>query len=61
MKKKLDNLLFFVIGFIFSQIWRYLLKDTNIPSFFKWLIGIIIIVFLFVFINKIKIFKNNKQ
>lgn len=52
-KSKIYNFLLWIIGFILAELWRRLLKNIHIHEFFKWLIGIVIIIFIFFIINKI--------
>lgn len=52
-KSKIYNLLFWIIGIIFAECWRKLLKNVQIPEFFKWLMGIGIIILVFFVIDKV--------
>lgn len=45
-KSKVYNFLIWIIGFILAELWRRLLKDIHIHEFFKWLIGVAIIIFI---------------
>ena len=60
-KSKIYNYLLWIIGFILANLWRHLLKYTHIHEFFKWLIGIVIIIFIFFIINKITILLNKEK
>jgi len=51
---KLGSFLFWILGFSFAELWRYLLKGTSIPEFFKWLSGIAIIIIAGIVITKIQ-------
>ncbi|WP_434296102.1 hypothetical protein [Clostridium sporogenes] len=52
-KSKTYNFLLWIIGFILAELWRRLLKYTNIHEFFKWLIGVVIIILIIFIINKV--------
>lgn len=52
-KPKIYNFLFWIIGIIFAEFWRKLLKNVQIPEFFKWLMGIGIIILVFFVIDKV--------
>ncbi len=51
---KLGSFLFWILGFSFAELWRYLLRGTSIPEFLKWLSGIAIIIIVGIVITKIK-------
>lgn len=51
---KLGSFLFCILGFSFAKLWRYLLRGTSIPEFFKWFSGIAIIIIAGIVITKIK-------
>ncbi|MPM67702.1 hypothetical protein SDC9_114626 [bioreactor metagenome] len=60
-KSKIYYLLFWVIGLVMAELWRYLLKNSNIPEFYKWLSGIVIIILVFFTINKVKRLNNTNK
>lgn len=60
-KSKLGNFLFWILGFSFAELWRYLLKGTSIPEFFKWLSGIAIIIIAGIIITKIEKKKPSRR
>lgn len=53
-KPKIYNFLFWIIGIIFAEFWRKLLKNVQISEFFKWLMGIGIIIFVFFAMDKVE-------
>ncbi|EQB4338308.1 hypothetical protein EXM30_02410 [Clostridium botulinum] len=52
-KSKVYNFLIWIIGFILAELWRRLLKDIHIHEFFKWFIGVAIIILIIFIINKV--------
>ncbi|ACA56394.1 hypothetical protein FDC45_02255 [Clostridium botulinum] len=52
-KSKVYNFLIWIIGFILAELWRCLLKNIHIHEFFKWLIGVAIIIFIIFISNKV--------
>ncbi|APH19110.1 hypothetical protein [Clostridium botulinum] len=52
-KSKTYNFLLWIIGFILAELWRRLLQDIHIHEFFKWLIGVVIIILIIFIINKV--------
>lgn len=60
-KSKLYNVLFWIVGLCFAELWRYLLKDVAIPEFFKWLTGILIIIFVAFIFSKVASLANKTK
>lgn len=60
-KSKIYYLSLWVIGLVMAELWRYLLKNSNIPEFYKWLSGIVIIILVFCTINKVKRLNNTNK
>ncbi|WP_411168232.1 hypothetical protein ACH36K_14025 [Clostridium sp. MB05] len=58
---KVSNILLLILGLFCAKLWAYLLRDINIPEFFKWLTGIIVILTIIFSINKIYIVINQKK
>lgn len=58
---KASNILFGILGLSCGKLWRYILRDVNIPEFFKWLTGIIVILTIIFSINRIYIVISKKK
>ncbi|ABS40684.1 hypothetical protein [Clostridium botulinum] len=52
-KSKTYNFLLWIVGFILAELWRRLLKNIHIHEFFKWFIGVAIIILIIFIINKV--------
>ncbi len=60
-KSKMYNVLLWVVGLSFAELWRYLLKDVAIPELFKWLTGILIIFFVAFIFSKVTSLTNKTK
>jgi hypothetical protein len=57
----IKSVVYWIIGFLFADGFRYLLRDVDIPEFFKWTIGIAIIIGCYILINKLFIRNKGKE
>ncbi len=54
-------IMYWVIGFLLADGFRYLLRDVDIPELFKWALGMVIIIGGYILINKLFIRNKNKE
>lgn len=57
----IKSVVYWIIGFLLADGFRYLLRDVDIPEFFKWTIGIAIIIGGYILINKLFIRNKDKE
>ncbi len=55
--KDIKSIVYWIIGFLLADGFRYLLRDVDIPEIFKWALGIVIILGGYILI--IKLFKKD--
>lgn len=55
--KDIKSIVYWIIGFLLADGFRYLLRDVDIPEVFKWALGIVIILGGYILI--IKLFKKD--
>lgn len=55
--KDIKSIVYWIIGFLLADGFRYLLRDVDIPEIFKWALGIVIILEGYILI--IKLFKKD--
>ncbi len=51
--KDIKSIVYWIIGFLLADGFRYLLRDVDIPEIFKWALGIVIILGGYILINKL--------
>lgn len=51
--KDIKSIVYWIIGFLLADGFRYLLRDVDIPEIFKWALGIVIIFEGYILINKL--------
>jgi len=51
--KEIKSIVYWIIGFLLADGFRYLLRDVDIPEIFKWALGIVIIFGGYILINKL--------
>ncbi|WP_346899020.1 hypothetical protein [Clostridium sp. UBA7503] len=51
--KDIKSIVYWIIGFLLADGFRYLLRDVDIPEIFKWALGIVIILGGYIFIDKL--------
>ncbi len=51
--KDIKSIVYWIIGFLLADGFRYLLRDVDIPEVFKWALGIVIILGGYILINKL--------
>ncbi|MGN9162236.1 hypothetical protein [Clostridium thiosulfatireducens] len=51
--KDIKSIVYWIIGFLLADGFRYLLRDVDIPEIFKWALGIVIILEGYILINKL--------
>ncbi|WP_346885532.1 hypothetical protein [Clostridium sp. UBA4395] len=51
--KDIKSIVYWIIGFLLADGFRYLLRAVDIPEIFKWALGIVIILGGYILINKL--------
>ncbi len=51
--KDIKSIVYWIIGFLLADGFRYLLRNVDIPEIFKWALGIVIILGGYILINKL--------
>ncbi len=51
--KDIKSIVYWIIGFLLADGFRYLLRDVDIPEIFKWALGIVIILGGYILIVKL--------
>lgn len=51
--KDIKSIVYWIIGFLLADGFRYLLRDVDIPEIFKWALGIVIILGGYILISKL--------
>ncbi len=51
--KDIKSIVYWIIGFLLADGFRYLLRDVDIPEIFKWALGIVIILGGYILIDKL--------
>jgi len=59
--KDIKSIVYWIIGFLLADGFRYLLRDVDIPEIFKWALGIVIILGGYILINKLFIKDISKE
>ncbi|WP_346929437.1 hypothetical protein [Clostridium sp.] len=59
--KDIKSIVYWIIGFLLADGFRYLLRDVDIPEIFKWALGIVIILGGYILINKLFIKDRSKE
>jgi hypothetical protein len=57
----IKSIIYWIIGFLLADGFRYLLRDVDIPELFKWALGMVIIIGGYILINKLFIRNKNKE
>ncbi len=57
----IKSIIYWIIGFLLADGFRYLLRDVDIPELFKWALGMVIIIGGYALINKLFIRNKNKE
>ncbi|WP_346912365.1 hypothetical protein [Clostridium sp.] len=57
----IKSIVYWIIGFLLADGFRYLLRDVDIPEIFKWAVGIVIILGGYILINKLFIKDRSKE
>jgi len=59
--ENIKSIIYWVIGFLLADGFRYLLRNVDIPEFFKWAIGVFIILGGYMLINNLFIRNKSKE
>ncbi|MEW8994644.1 hypothetical protein [Clostridium sp.] len=59
--KDIKSIVYWIIGFLLADGFRYLLRDVDIPEIFKWALGIVIILGGYILINKLFMKDRSKE
>jgi len=59
--RDIKSIVYWIIGFLLADGFRYLLRDVDIPEIFKWALGIVIILGGYILINKLFIKDISKE
>ena len=59
--RDIKSIVYWIIGFLLADGFRYLLRDVDIPEIFKWALGIVIILGGYILINKLFIKDRSKE
>lgn len=59
--KDIKSIVYWIIGFLLADGFRYLLRDVDIPEIFKWALGIGIILGGYILIDKLFIKDRSKE
>ncbi len=59
--KDIKSIVYWIIGFLLADGFRYLLRDVDIPEIFKWALGIGIILGGYILIDKLFIKYRSKE
>jgi hypothetical protein len=59
--KDIKSIVYWIIGFLLADGFRYLLRDVDIPEIFKWALGIGIILGGYSLIDKLFIKYRSKE
>lgn len=57
----IKSIVYWIIGFLLADGFRYILRDVDIPEIFKWALGIVIILGGYILINKLFIKDRSKE
>ncbi|WP_373899408.1 hypothetical protein ACER0A_001535 [Haloimpatiens sp. FM7315] len=60
-KSTIKSFIFYVIGIVFAEFFRKLLKDVHIPEIIKFFIGIAIIIIVFYGFNRVKTLLKSRK